>query len=138
MGADLLRVVTLSGVSLCELSLRRYACSMAAFVQPSNVQASCYERARPMAVTVFARGRTTSSAAPPGRRGLERERQTKAEGKTKGDGTCSPVTPVCTWGWNGTVRLRRRAVCGVQRAPRLACPRALYARLRPDFARRQS
>ncbi|EQB8041393.1 hypothetical protein [Aeromonas hydrophila] len=76
------------------------------FAQPpapsSYVQASCLERARPMAVAVFAGGLAAGSAAPPGRRRPERKRGAKAEGKIKGRGTWPLESPVCTWGWRGT------------------------------------
>lgn len=76
------------------------------FAQPpalsSYVQASCLERAWPMALAAFVGGLAASSTAPPGRRRLERERQAKAEGKIKGRGTQPLENPVCTWGWRGT------------------------------------
>ncbi|OPE44210.1 hypothetical protein APB74_33340 [Pseudomonas aeruginosa] len=65
-----------------------------------------------------------------GRRCPERERGAKAEGKTKGFGTLPPAKPVCTWGWRGTARLRRRAAWGARHAPMQACPRASHARTR--------
>jgi hypothetical protein len=68
----------------------------------SHVQASCLERARPMAGVAFPGGLAASSAAPPGRRRLECKRQAKAEGKIKGRGTLPLENPVCTWGWRGT------------------------------------
>lgn len=68
----------------------------------SHVQASCLERARPMAVAAFPGGLAASSTVPPGRRRLERKRQAKAEGKIKGRGTWPLGNPVCTWGWRGT------------------------------------
>ncbi len=68
----------------------------------SHVQASCLERARPMAVAAFSGGLAASSTAPPGRRRLERKRQAEAEGKIKGRGTRPLENPVCTWGWRGT------------------------------------
>lgn len=68
----------------------------------SHVQASCLERAQPMAVVAFHGGLAASSAAPPGRRRLERKRQAKAEGKIKGRGTWPLENPVCTWGGRGT------------------------------------
>ncbi|EBF7496639.1 hypothetical protein B4R39_25735, partial [Salmonella enterica] len=64
------------------------------------------------------------------RRCPERERGAKAEGKTKGFGTLPPAKPVCTWGWRGTARLRRRAAWGARHAPMQACPRASHARTR--------
>ena len=114
MVADSLHVavhlIVPSGVSLRWSSPRRFACSTGAFTphvarhpaQPSNVQASCLERARPLAVGAFAGGLAAGSAAPPGRRRLERKQQTKAEGKIKGRGTLPLENPVCTWGWRGT------------------------------------
>lgn len=76
------------------------------FAQPpapsSYVQASCLERARPVAVAAFAGGLAASSAAPPGRRRPERKRGAKAEGKIKGRGTLPLENLVCTWGWRGT------------------------------------
>lgn len=109
-----------SGVSFCCSSPCRRACSAGAFAlhfalplaQPSSVQASCLERARPVAVAVFAGALAARAAAPPGRRCPERQRGAKAEGKTKGGGTCRPAKPVCTWGWRSTQRLCRRAACG--------------------------
>lgn len=127
MAADSLHVIVHfivpSGVSLRWPSLRRFACSAGAFAphvarhpaQPSNVQASCLERARPMAMAAFAGGLAASSAAPPGRRRLERERQAKAEGKIKGRGTMPLENPVCTWGWRGT---RQEAVACRESAQR--------------------
>ena len=70
--------------------------------QSSYVQASCLERARPMAVAAFAGGLAAGSIAPPGRRRPERKRRAKAEGKIKGRGTWPLENPVCTWGWRGT------------------------------------
>ncbi len=103
-----------SGVSLRWPSLCRRACHAGAdpayraphFAQQlawlSHVQASCLERARPMAVVAFPGGLAASSAVPPGRRRLERKRQAKAEGKIKGRGTWPLENSVCTWGWRGT------------------------------------
>ncbi|MBA0223342.1 hypothetical protein D7U93_22010 [Stenotrophomonas maltophilia] len=98
--------------------------------QPSNVQASCLERARPAAIGAFAGELAASSAAPPGRRCPERQRGAKAEGKTKGRGTGPRRKPVCTWGWRGTERLCHRAAWGARPAPMQACPRALHDRTR--------
>ncbi|OKS28366.1 hypothetical protein BH610_33055 [Pseudomonas aeruginosa] len=142
MAADSLHVavhlVVPSGVSLCWPSPCRRACSAGAFAphfalpsaQPSNVQASCLERARPMAVAAFAGALAARAAAPPGRRCPERQRGAKAEGKTKGRGTGPRRRPVCTWGWRGTERLCRRAAWGARPAPMQACPRASHARRR--------
>ncbi|SDV50842.1 hypothetical protein SAMN05216551_113158 [Chitinasiproducens palmae] len=125
--ADSLHVVVLlivpSDVSFQWLLSCRRACSASAFAprlaqhraQPSSVQASCVERARPAAIGAFAGGLTASSAAPPGRRRPERQRGAKAEGKIKGRGTWPLGNVVCTWGWRGT---RQGAVAcreGVQR-----------------------
>lgn len=130
-----------SGVSFRLLLPCRRACSASASAlhfaqhptQPSNVQASCLERARPMAVAAFAGGLAASAAAPPGRRRPERQRRAKAEGKTKGFGTLPPAKPVCTWGWRGTERLRRRAAWGARPAPMQACPRASHDRTRQSL-----
>ncbi|MCO2878369.1 hypothetical protein FA275_34430, partial [Pseudomonas aeruginosa] len=134
MIADSLHVavhlVVPSGVSFYCSSPCRCACSAGAFAphvalspaQPSSVQASCLERARPAAIGAFAGGLAASSAAPPGRRCPERQRGAKAEGKTKGRGTGPRRKPVCTWGWRGTQRLRRRAAWGARVAPMQACP----------------
>jgi len=120
----------------------RRTCSAGAFAphfalspaQPSNVQASCLECAQPAAIAVslcvFAGGLAASSTAPPGRRRLEHQRQAKAEGKTKGRGTGPRRKPVCTWGWRGTERLRRRAAFGARFPPMQACPRASHDRTR--------
>ncbi|HBP5804407.1 TPA: hypothetical protein L5713_002608 [Pseudomonas aeruginosa] len=145
MAADSLHVavhlVVPSGVSLCWPSPCRRACSAGAFAphfalpsaQPSNVQASCLERARPMAVAAFAGALAARAAAPPGRRCPERQRGAKAEGKTKGRGTGPRRKPVCTWGWRGTQRLRRRAAWGARPAPMQGCPRASHDRTRQSL-----
>lgn len=149
MAADLLHAnvhgLVLSGVS----SPCRRACSANAFalhfalhlglhsVQPSNAQMSCLEHGRPVAVAVFAGALPAGAAAPPGRDCRERMREANAEGKTKGCGTQPPAKPVCTWGWRGTVRLRRRAAWGARPAPIRACPRASHDRTRHDFPGRQ-
>jgi len=142
MAADSLRasvhLIVPSGVSIRWLLPCRRACSANAFAlhfarppaQPSTVQASCLERARPAALAAFAGGLAASSAAPPGRHCRERKREAKAEGKTKGGGTCLPAKPVCTWGLGGTVQLRRRAAGGARPAPIQACPRASHDRTR--------
>ena len=110
MATDSLRIIVLSGVSFCWPSPCRRACSAGAFAphfalpsaQPSNVQASCLERARPAAfiasVRAFAGALAAGAALPPGRSCRERMREANAEGKTKGGGTCQPAKPVCTWG----------------------------------------
>ncbi|HBP6806277.1 hypothetical protein FA429_08500 [Pseudomonas aeruginosa] len=145
MAADSLHVavhlVVPSGVSLCWPSPCRRACSAGAFAPhfalPSHVQASCLERARSAAlialVRAFAGALAARAAAPPGRRCPERQRGAKAEGKTKGCGTCRPAKSVCTWGWRSTARLRRRAACGAKPAPMQACPRASHDRTRRNL-----
>ena len=110
-------------------------------IPPSNVQASCLERAGPVALAAFAGALAAHTAAPPDRRGREREpgarREANAEGKTKGGGTQPPAKPVCTWGGRGTARLRRRAAWGAKHAPMQAGPRALHDRTRCSFRRGQ-
>ncbi|RNF89517.1 hypothetical protein EFK07_11075 [Pseudomonas putida] len=145
MAADSLHVavhlVVPSGVSLCWPSPCRRACSAGAFAphfalpsaQPSNVQASCLERARPMAVAAFAGALAARAAAPPGRRCPERQRGAKAEGKTKGRGTGPRRKPVCTWGGRGTQGLRRGAAWGARPAPMQGCPRASHDRTRQSL-----
>ncbi len=130
-----------SGMSFRGLLPCRRACRAGAFAphvtlhpaQPSNVQASYLERARPAAIGVFAGALAAYAAAPPGRRCLERQRKAKAEGKTKGRGTCPRRKPVCTWGWRGTIRLRRCAAWGAWPAPMQAYPRASHVRTRHSF-----
>lgn len=114
MAADSLHapvhLIVPSGVSFCWSRPCRRACSASAsalhFAQhparPSHVQALCLERAQLVAVAAFAGGLAVGSAAPPGRRGPERKRRAKAEGKIKGRGTGPLENPVCTWGWRGT------------------------------------
>lgn len=116
MVADSLRFVVPSGGSFrCASSCRadaEFAHSASHVAQPpamlSDVQVSCLERTGPAAVVAFAGALAACSAAPPGRRRLERQRQAKAEGKIKGRGTSAREKPVCTWGWRGT-RLRAAA-----------------------------
>ncbi|HBJ69945.1 hypothetical protein FQY83_09090 [Luteimonas marina] len=126
-----------SGVPIQWLSACRRACNASAsalhFALPSHVQASCLERARPMAVAAFAGALAAHAAAPPGRRCPERQRGAKAEGKTKGRGTRPRRKPVCTWGWRGTERLRHRAAWGARPAPMQACPRASHDRTRQSL-----
>ncbi|WP_313605932.1 hypothetical protein, partial [Comamonas jiangduensis] len=117
MAADSLRSGVPSGMSFSLLLPCRRGCRAGAFAphvaqhpaQPSNVQASCLERARPAAIGAFAGALAAHAAAPPGRRCLERQRRAKAEGKTKGRGTGPRRKPVCTWGEHSTERLCRRA-----------------------------
>ena len=149
LAADSLRIavqpVALSGVSLrlhgpCRCAWRAWAVAQHTAqhpalhsMQPSNVQVSCLEHGRPVAVAVFAGALPAGAAAPPGRDCRERMREANAEGKTKGGGTCRPAKPVCTWGWHGTARLRRRAAGGARPAPIRACPRASHDGLRPSL-----
>ncbi|ARI91793.1 hypothetical protein B9G45_16420 [Pseudomonas aeruginosa] len=145
MAADSLHVavplIVPSGMPFQWLPPCRRACSAGAFAprlaqhpaQPSSVQASCLERARPAAIGAFADGLAASSATPPGRRRPERQRGAKAEGKTKGRGTGPRRKPVCTWGWRGTERLCRRAAFGAKVAPMQACPRASHDRTRQSL-----
>ncbi|OPD83429.1 hypothetical protein AO943_37275 [Pseudomonas aeruginosa] len=135
---DLVHLIVPSGMAFRWSSPCRRACSACAFAPhfaqhptPSSyVQACCLERARPTTVEAFAGGLAVGRAAPPGRRGPERQRRAKAEGKTKGRGTGPRRKPVCTWGWRGTERLRRRAAWGARPAPIQACPRASHDRTR--------
>ncbi|MFL6959464.1 hypothetical protein ACJ7C5_16990 [Nocardiopsis yanglingensis] len=120
-------LIVSSGVSLRWHMLHswpcRRACSASAsaphFAQHlalfSHVQASCLERARPLAVAAFLGVLAASSAAPPGRRGPERKRRAKAEGKIKGRGTWPLENLVCTWGWRGTRQGAAACREGVQR-----------------------
>ncbi|ELT46442.1 hypothetical protein DZA07_11550 [Pseudomonas aeruginosa] len=141
MAADSLRSDVPSGMSFCWLLPCRRTCRAGAFAphvalhpaQPSNVQASCLERARPTAIAAFAGALAAHAAAPPGRRCLERQRKAKAEGKTKGRGTGPRRKPVCTWGERSTERLRRRAAFGAEVAPMQACPRASHDRTRQSL-----
>lgn len=110
MATDSLRFIVPLGVSFrwplpcrCAGRARAFAPLFAQHPKPSShVQASCLERARPVAVAAFAGGLAASSAAPPGRRRSERKRGAKAEGKIKGRGTQPLENLVCTWGWRGT------------------------------------
>jgi len=106
IATDSLRIIVLSGVPIRWLSACRRACSASASALPSaqssNVQASCLERDRPMAVAAFAGALAARAAAPPGRRCLERQRGAKAEGKIEGAGTLPARKRVYTWGWRGT------------------------------------
>ncbi len=106
--------------------------------QLSCVQPSCLEREQLAPATMFTGGLAARRTAVPDHQRLEHMRLIKAEGKTKGGGTRSVATPVCTWGRRGT-RLRLcRAVDSVRPAPTLACQRASRARPRPDLSRAQS
>ncbi len=124
MAADSLHVavhrIVPSGVSFCWQMLRCWPChrehstnaSAPHCALPSNVQTSCLERARPLAIGVFAGERAASSTAPPGRRCPERKRRAKAEGKTKGCGTRTARKASLHMGKRGTEQLRRRAAWG--------------------------
>ena len=125
MAADSLRFIVPSGVSPCWLLPRHRVCSADASALhlaqptalPSHVQASCLERARPVAVAAFADGLAAGSTAPPGRQCPERKREAKAEGKIKGRGTYRPQTPVCTRAWRGTRQVAARCcACAQTRA----------------------
>ena len=149
MAADSLHVVVPlivpSGMSFQWLPPCRRACSAGAFAphfalpsaQPSNVQASCLERARPAAfmasVRAFAGALAAPAAAPPGRRCPERQRRAKAEGKTK-DTAPGRVESQSAHGERSTGRLRRRAAWGARPAPMQACPRASRDRTRRSAA----
>jgi hypothetical protein len=110
MATDSLRFIVPLGVSFrwplpcrCAGRARAFAPLFAQHPEPSShAQASCLERARPVAVAAFAGGLAASSTAPPGRRRPERKRGAKAEGKIKGRGTWPLENLVCTWGWRGT------------------------------------
>lgn len=110
MATDSLRFIMPLGVSFrwplpfrCAGRARAFAPLFAQHPEPSSyVQASCLERARPVAVAVFAGALAAGSGAPPGRRRPERKRGAKAEGKIKGRGTQPLENLVCTWGWRGT------------------------------------
>ena len=138
MAADSLRSRVPSGVSFRWLLPCRCACRAGAFAphialrsaQPSNVQASCLERARPAAIAAFAGALAAHAAAPPGRRCLERQRKAKAEGKIKGRGTWPLENLVCTWGERGTRSGRQRAAKVRNAASALAKSRASSAGLR--------
>ncbi|MDR1074988.1 MAG: hypothetical protein LBL59_01405 [Xanthomonadaceae bacterium] len=110
MGAASLRFIVPSGVcfrwpSPCRRAYRASASALHVVQHPATlsiVQASCLERARPMAVAAFPGALAASSAAPPGRRCPERQRRAKAEGKIKGRGTWPLENLVCTWGERST------------------------------------
>ncbi|MBR7896940.1 hypothetical protein [Burkholderia multivorans] len=110
MAADSLRFIVPSGVcfhwsSPCRRACRASASALHVAQHPaplSPVQASCLERARPLAVAAFPGVLAASSAAPPGRRRPERQHRAKAEGKIKGRGTWPLENLVCTWGERGT------------------------------------
>lgn len=103
------------------------------FAQPANVQTSCLDRVRPLAVDAFADGLAASSTAPPGRRCQERQRGAKAEGKIKGRGTLLREKAVCTWGRRGTRRLQHRAAWIAKALSALSQVRASHAWLRQPW-----
>jgi hypothetical protein len=106
---------------------RRYRLQSA---QPTCVQPSCLERKQLAAVAMSVGDLAASNTAATDHRRLEHMRLSKAEGKTKGGGTRTVATPVCTWGRRGTRRRLRRAVDGIQHAPMPAFLRASHASLR--------
>ena len=124
MATDSLRFIVPSGVFFRWPSPYRRACRASAFASHaaqhpaalSLVQASCLERAWPMAVAAFPGAWSASNATPPGRRCPERQRRAKVEGKIKGRGILAREKPVCTWGRRGTRRgaatCREDAQCG--------------------------
>jgi hypothetical protein len=133
MAADSLRIIVPSGVSFCWPSPCRRACSASAsaphFALPPAQPSTCRRLASNAA------GLRPSPCSPvrwllvqPCRRAAAA--WSGAGGKCgrqdKGRGTCRPAKPVCTWGWRGTQRLRRRAACGARPAPIWACPRASH------------
>lgn len=85
------------------------------------------EPGRPWVTAVAAGALAACAAAPPDRHRSGTRGETQAEGKTKGRGTGPRRKPVCTWGWRGTQRLRRRAAWGAGAASLQACPRASRA-----------
>ncbi len=124
MATDSLRFIVPLGVSFrwplpcrCAGRARAFAPLFAQHPEPpSHAQASCLERARPVAVAAFAGRLAAGSTAPPDRRRPERKRGAKAEGKIKVRGTQPLENPVCTWGgaaraWerHGAVRVRNAA-----------------------------
>ncbi len=128
----------------CQPSCRRVCRDASAprfslqLAQLSRVQLSCLECEQLAAVTVSPGGLAASRTDAPDHRRLGPTRLTKPEGKTKGGGTRSVATPVCTWGRRGT-RLRLcRAVDSVRPVPTLACKRASRARPRPDLPGKHS
>ncbi|MFU7416667.1 hypothetical protein [Ectopseudomonas oleovorans] len=139
MAAESLRFIVPSGVSFrwplpCRRACRASAsapCFALRLAQPSHLQTSCLERARPAAVGAFAGALAARAAEPPGRRCPERQRGAKAEGKIKGRGTMPLENPVCTWEWRGTrqgvAACRESAQCriGIGEGARFARPAAL-------------
>ncbi|MCQ9617948.1 hypothetical protein L1889_15785 [Paenalcaligenes niemegkensis] len=113
------------------------ACSAGAFTphfeQPSNVQMSCLDRVRSLAVDAFADRLAASSTAPPSRRCQERQRGAKVEGKIKGRGTLLREKAVCTWGRRDTRWLRHRAAWIANTLSALSQARASHAWLRQPW-----
>jgi len=99
------------------------------FASRSIVQTACTKYARPAVIAAFTSVLVAHEAVSPVRRSREPKRPAKAEGKTKGGGTCPPVTPVCTWSRDSTTRLCRRAAGSAKFAPEQAFPRASYDRV---------
>ncbi|WBM38686.1 hypothetical protein [Alcaligenes faecalis] len=109
MAADSLQVavhrIVPSGMFMRCMDVCRCACSAGAdpmaqalhLAQPPTVQASCLESAEPTALAAVVVVLAACRAATPHRRCRARQREAKAEGKTKGSGTCPLVKPVCTW-----------------------------------------
>jgi len=104
MPADFLHarahLIVPSGVQFCCSLPCHRVCSADAstphFALFFNVQTACLKRARPAAIAAFIGVLPAHVAVPPPRRCREPKRPAKAEGKTKGGGTCPPVNPVCT------------------------------------------
>jgi hypothetical protein len=138
MAADSLRIIVPSGVSFRWLSPCRRACSAGASAphfalppaQPSNVQASCLERAWPAAIAAFAGALAAGAAAPPGRR-CRSGAGAKAEGKTK-DAAPGRVESQSA---RGVARHAASPPCrwGARPAPMQACPRASHDRTRQSL-----
>ncbi|WP_220087337.1 MFS transporter [Lonsdalea populi] len=98
MAADSLHVavhlIVPSGMSFRLLLPYRRACSASATSGAAVQRAGVLpEYGRSAAIGAFAGALAASSAAPPGRRCLERQRGAKAEGKTKGYGTQRGTMP---------------------------------------------
>jgi len=133
LAADWLRIavqpVVLSGRSfrlhgLCRRAWRAWAVARHSAqhpalhsAQPSHVQTSCLERARPAAIGVFPGALAADAAAPPDRDCRERMREANAEGKIEGCGTTVRAKPVFTCVWGGT---RPRAAACRQQPQRIA------------------
>ena len=92
----------------------RYAALHSA--QPSNVQASCLERAGPVALAAFAGAPVAHGAAPPGRSGRERMREAMRKARQK-DAAPGHVESQSARG-GGAARSGFAAVPLVARSPR--------------------